>query len=74
MLLMFLLMVSWVFSASFLGIISLVESWILAICSLALISFIYVRPYEGVLDNAGVTAGIIQIIFFSAWGISRNHP
>ena len=71
---MFLLMVSWVLTASFMGIILFVEPWVLAICLLALFSYIYMYPYEGVLDNAGVIAGLTQITYFSAWGIARNHP
>jgi hypothetical protein len=67
-------MVSWVLTASFMGIISFVEPWVLAISLLALISYICMHPYEGALDNAGVITGLAQIVYFLIWAILRNNP
>jgi hypothetical protein len=72
MLLGSLFLISVFFSAGFIGILSFVEPWILSLCLIGLIGFIYVRPYEGVLHNAGVIVAAIQVIFFLAWSILRR--
>jgi hypothetical protein len=70
----FLLIISFLLSASFIGIISSAEPWILSFFLLALIGFFYLHPYKEIIHNAGVIVGLIQIIYFLVWGIIRKDP